>query len=79
MGITIEPPELNDPQQALDVGYAEGNSLRENGAKPELLDASRDLYYETPYYLKRRLSAYYEAWRRGFDAGYLGHSKPTPA
>jgi hypothetical protein len=79
MSISIEPPDLTDPQQALEVGYAEGTSLRENGAKPELLDASRDLYYEAPYRFQRRLSPYYEPWRRGFDAGYLGHPKPSLA
>ena len=79
MSISIEPPDLIDPKQALDIGYAEGSSLRENGAKPERLDESRDVYYETPYRFQRRMSPYYEAWRRGFDAGYLGHAKPTLA
>jgi hypothetical protein len=69
-------PALVDPQQARDVGYAEGSALRAKGAKPRLLDGSRDAYYETPHRRERRMSAYYPAWRLGFDAGYLGEPKP---
>jgi hypothetical protein len=69
-------PALVDPQQACDVGYAEGSALRAKGAKPGLLDGSRDAYYETPHRRERRMSAHYAAWRLGFDAGYLGEPEP---
>jgi hypothetical protein len=76
MSTLTQIADLTDPQQALDVGYAEGSSLRANGAKPALLDQIRDVQYETPHRLQRRRSPHYETWRRGFDAGYLGQDKP---
>ena len=69
-------PELTDQQHALDIGYTEGSALCARGAKPKLLEGSRDAYYETPHRRQRTMSAYYAAWRLGFDAGYLGRSKP---
>jgi hypothetical protein len=35
MSTHTDIPALMGPQQALDVGYAEGSKLRANGAKPE--------------------------------------------
>jgi hypothetical protein len=70
-------PELTDEEHAFDIGYSEGSALRAKGAKADLLDGSRDAYYETPHRFQRRMSAYYEAWRRGFDAGYLGQPNPS--
>ena len=77
MSTFAQVPNLIDPQQALDVGFAEGSPLREKGGKPELLNNMRDAYYETPYRQERCKSRYYSMWRRGFDAGYLGEPKPS--
>lgn len=78
----LEPPELTSPQQALDVGYREGTERRENCvrvgvmAQPENLAAQRDIAYESPYRFERTQSLFYEQWRLGFDAGFLGSAKP---
>ena len=77
MSTLTQVPNLIDPQQALDVGFAEGSPLREKGGKPELLNGMRDAYYETPHRHQRRMSPHYDVWRRGFDAGYLGQPKPS--
>ena len=77
MSTLNQVPNLTDPQQALDVGFSEGSPLREQGGRPELLNGMRDAYYETPHRRQRRMSPHYRMWRRGFDAGYLGHPKPS--
>jgi hypothetical protein len=77
MSTLTRVPELTDPNQAIDVGFAEGKSLRDKGGRPELLDGMRDAYYETPHRQERRQNLHYDAWRSGFDAGYLDQPKPT--
>jgi hypothetical protein len=66
-------PTLTTSEQALSVGYEEGCLLRKNGGPPEQLTEQRVLNHELPYPFKRGPgSPFYAAWRRGFDAGYLG-------
>lgn len=75
--------ELTSPQQALDVGYQEGGEYREhsrrreNGYQPHMLTDDRETFFERGHPFERDpRNLYYEPWRRGFDAGYLGEPKP---
>jgi hypothetical protein len=71
------PPELTSPRQALDLGYEEGCGRRVLGAKDHHLDEDRAIWLENMYGDERSpRNRFYEAWRLGFDAGYLGHPKP---
>ena len=73
----LMPPDLTSPQQALDIGYDEGSHHRSLGAQNHLNDA-REMFFENVYEDRRsRRNLFYELWRRGFDAGYLGHIKPA--
>jgi hypothetical protein len=71
------PPELTSPRQALEIGYHEGCERRALGAKDHL-DEDREIWFEKMYDDERSpRNRFYEPWRAGFDAGYLGRPKPS--
>ena len=70
-----EPPgqEFASPEDAVEIGYEIGRTLRDNGASKSketlhLKNWSRD--YQTSLNLV--------FWQVGFRAGYRGGSKPSP-
>jgi hypothetical protein len=75
--MTIEPRQFKNAKDAIDKGFEEGAMDRRNGAKPENLASTRELW-EAGYKWERGPGApFYEDWRRGYDAGFCGNGKPT--
>lgn len=73
------PAFLVSEQQALDVGYEEGRKTRSNRDNDHEthLEFDRNVNFESPWPLQRgKQSLFHGIWRLGFDAGYLGRSKP---
>jgi len=71
-------PPLTSVAQAIEVGFAEGVSIRENGGQVTDLEYQRTTLFEIPFSsLRGPKATFYESWRRAFDAGYLGHDKPA--
>ncbi|HEY6983708.1 hypothetical protein [Reyranella sp.] len=72
----IAYPFLTSDAQALALGFAEGKKLRRTGAlAAQLIDKRQIIEVSLP--MRRGPGRpFYAAWRRGFDAGYLGRRKP---
>jgi len=76
--VSYARPRLNSDGEALEIGYREGCSIRENGGKPSDLNDQREINFEIPFpSLRGPANPHYGSWRRGFDAGYLGQLKPS--
>jgi len=79
----MEPQYLNSPKEAIEVGFLEGCRTRKyrDSDHDKYIESDRELNFETPYPLRRgdHGMMYYKEWRLGFDAGYLGRTKPTLA
>lgn len=63
-------PELTSSEQAMELGFVEGESLRKNGAKREDLDFNIELYRGN--YPR---SQFYSWWLKGFSVGFLCDEK----
>ncbi len=77
--LRMGPDFLISEQRALDVGFDEGRKKRieRESDHEKHLQFDRDVYFESPWPLQRgKQSQFYEIWRLGFDAGYLGQPKP---
>lgn len=73
------PVELTSERQAVNVGYEEGREQRRlPGVKDEHCSDHRRMFWETTYPFDRSpQTRFYEIWRQGFDAGFLGYPKPS--
>jgi hypothetical protein len=76
-----EPKRPKDAQDALDIGFERGRTKRQTTKDPEeKLEFWRQIFEEAHGFeleCSPTRSIFYEQWRLGFDAGYLGHPKPT--
>ncbi len=79
--MTPGPKVPKDAQEALDIGFERGRTTRQQTSDPgEKLNFWRKSFEEAPGFELEcwpGRSMFYEQWRRGFDAGYLGRPKPT--
>ena len=78
--LSLSPNELTSAAQAVSVGYAEGKELRANTLRkgiPEF-DLVTEMKLREQQWPDERghRCLHNEAWRRGFEAGFLG--RPVP-
>jgi hypothetical protein len=77
--------QLTSDKQARDIGYSEGRQYRPevdlNGVPlKEAAAIVRETFFENPHRRYRGPAVqHYQAWRKGFDAGYLGEKFPGDA
>jgi hypothetical protein len=74
--VGLSPQLLASDDEAISVGYAEGRELRAAAlrvgiSEPDLAEQMELKERSWPDERGRRCS-YNEAWRRGFEAGFLG-------
>jgi hypothetical protein len=77
--MTPGPKVPKDAQEAINIGFDRGRTLRQNGAQEKDLVYQREIL-EKSHGFELECSPralFYKHWCRGFDAGYLGHDKPT--
>jgi hypothetical protein len=72
-----EPRPFENGPEAVDRGFEEGNRDRRNGGKPDKITDSRELWELGFKWARGQGAPFYKNWRRGYDAGYLGHEKPS--
>ncbi len=64
--------KLESVNHAIDVGYAKGKALRDEGALPIEEGTHIEMWGN-----EHQASPYVMWWKRGFEAGFRGKAKPT--
>ncbi len=72
-----EPRQFTNAQEAFAKGVEEGARDKQNGGLVDALDFNRELHEEGFKRQRGRDAPFYEDWRRGYNAGYLGLERPA--
>ena len=63
---------LISAEEAIEVGYEIGRTLRDNG-----VGKSREVLHMKAWSREHQASPYIDSWRKGFVAGYRSQPKPA--